>query len=223
MSISPFRAAVVQAASDPAGSAASAAKAARLVAEAAAAGARLAVFPEAFIGGYPKGARFGAPVGLRLPEGREAYARYFAASVALEAVPEDGRMATVDLDAKPSVGGTFVAAWSPESIGRWKIRPRDPSLAARAGDGTVLEVSRSDRELRDAEADRPLLESLARETGGRVVNAADAAELVRTLPNRSIRTENPIRDPLWNSPGALLLVISVLASEWIVRRTARLI
>ena len=145
------------------------------------------------------------------------------ASVALEAVPEDGRQATVDLDAKPSTGGTFVAAWSPESTGRWKIRPRDPSLAARAGDGTVLEVSRSDRELRDAEADRPLLESLARETGGRVVNAADAAELVRTLPNRSIRTENPIRDPLWNSPAALLLVISVLAAEWIVRRTARLI
>ena len=145
------------------------------------------------------------------------------ASVALEAVPEDGRQATVDLDAKPSTGGTFVAAWSPESTGRWKIRPRDPSLASRAGEGTALEVSRSDRELRDAEADRPLLESLARETGGRVVNAADAAELVRTLPNRSIRTENPIRDPLWNSPAALLLVISVLAAEWIVRRTARLI
>ena len=82
MSPSPFRAAVVQAASDPAGSSASAAKAARLIAEAGAAGARLAVFPEAFIGGYPKGARFGAPIGLRLPEGREAYARYFAAAVA---------------------------------------------------------------------------------------------------------------------------------------------
>jgi nitrilase len=84
MSITPFRAAVVQAASDPAGSGASAAKAARLIAEAGAAGARLAVFPEAFIGGYPKGARFGAPIGLRFPEGREAYARYFAASVALD-------------------------------------------------------------------------------------------------------------------------------------------
>ncbi|WP_421854517.1 carbon-nitrogen hydrolase family protein [Novosphingobium sp.] len=79
-----FRAAVIQAASDPAGSEASASKATRLIAEAGAAGARLAVFPEAFIGGYPKGARFGAPIGLRLPEGREAYARYYAASVALD-------------------------------------------------------------------------------------------------------------------------------------------
>lgn len=84
MVMTPFRAAVIQAASDPAGSSASAAKAARLIAEAAAAGARLAVFPEAFIGGYPKGARFGAPIGLRLPEGREDYARYYAASVTLD-------------------------------------------------------------------------------------------------------------------------------------------
>jgi hypothetical protein len=117
----------------------------------------------------------------------------------------------------------FIAAWSPEQDGRWKIRPRDPSLNARAGDGATLEVVRSDQELRNAEADRPLLESLARETGGRVVDPADAMALVRSLPNRSIRTENPIRDPIWNSPLALAILLTLLASEWIIRRTARLI
>ena len=144
-------------------------------------------------------------------------------AVALEAVPEDAGVAAIDLEAKPGAGGTFVATWSPERDGRWKIRPRDPSLAARAGDGASLEVVRSDRELRDAEADRPLLESLARETGGRVVSPADAASLVRTLPNRSIRTENPIRDPLWNSPAALAMLMVLLSAEWIIRRSARLI
>jgi len=68
-----------------------------------------------------------------------------------------------------------------------------------------------------------LLESLARETGGRVVSPADAASLVRTLPNRSIRTENPIRDPLWNSPAALAMLMVLLSAEWIIRRSARLI
>ena len=96
-------------------------------------------------------------------------------------------------------------------------------MAARAGDGAILEVTRSDRELRDAEADRPLLESLARETGGRVVRPAEAAVLVRSLPNRSIRTENPLRYPIWNSPLALAILMSLLASEWIIRRSARLI
>ena len=145
------------------------------------------------------------------------------ATVALEAIPEDSRGSAVDIVAMPGSNGLFVAAWSPERAGRWKVRPRDPSLAARAGDGAILEVTRSDRELRDAEADRPLLESLARETGGRVVRPAEAAALVRSLPNRSIRTENPLRDPIWNSPLALAILMSLLASEWIIRRSARLI
>ena len=46
-------------------------------------GARLAVFPEAYIGGYPKGLDFGARVGSRTPAGREDFRRYFEASIAV--------------------------------------------------------------------------------------------------------------------------------------------
>ena len=56
-------------------------RAARLVAEAAATGARLVVFPEAFVSGYPKGADFGARVGSRTPEGREWFRRYHASAI----------------------------------------------------------------------------------------------------------------------------------------------
>ncbi len=41
-----------------------------LSARAAAGGAELVVFPEAFVGGYPKGATFGATVGQRTDDGR---------------------------------------------------------------------------------------------------------------------------------------------------------
>jgi nitrilase len=47
-----------------------------LLAEAAAGGADLVVFPEAFVGGYPKGTTFGATVGARTDEGRALFARY---------------------------------------------------------------------------------------------------------------------------------------------------
>jgi nitrilase len=47
-----------------------------LLGEAATAGAELVVFPEAFVGGYPKGATFGATVGARTDEGRALFARY---------------------------------------------------------------------------------------------------------------------------------------------------
>ncbi len=44
-------------------------------------GAQLAVFPEAYIGGYPKGLDFGARVGSRTPAGREDYRRYWQAAI----------------------------------------------------------------------------------------------------------------------------------------------
>lgn len=46
-------------------------------AEISASGAALVVMPEALLGGYPKGEIFGTRLGYRLPEGRDAYARYY--------------------------------------------------------------------------------------------------------------------------------------------------
>jgi nitrilase len=46
-------------------------------------GARLVVFPEAFLGGYPKGIDFGARIGSRSPEGRDDFRRYWEAAIAI--------------------------------------------------------------------------------------------------------------------------------------------
>jgi nitrilase len=51
------------------------------VAQSASRGAKLVVFPEAFVGGYPKGLGFGARLGSRTPEGREEFRRYFEAAI----------------------------------------------------------------------------------------------------------------------------------------------
>lgn len=82
-SVGSFRAAVVQAGALPYDLAGTISKAAGLVREAAAGGAEVAVFPEALLGGYPKGASFGTPVGMRKPEGRAAFADYHAAALDL--------------------------------------------------------------------------------------------------------------------------------------------
>lgn len=52
-----------------------------LTAQAAQQGAQLVVFPEAFIAGYPKGVDFGTRVGMRTPEGRNAFHRYWASAI----------------------------------------------------------------------------------------------------------------------------------------------
>lgn len=48
------------------------------------AGADLVVMPEALLGGYPKGQRFGTHLGYRTPEGREAFAACFDDAVDLD-------------------------------------------------------------------------------------------------------------------------------------------
>ena len=75
------RATVVQAASAAFDRERSLDRVAELTARAAGDGAELVVFPEAFVGGYPKRADFGARVGVRSAEGREWFRRYHAGAM----------------------------------------------------------------------------------------------------------------------------------------------
>jgi nitrilase len=56
-------------------------KALDLTRDAARQGAKLVLFPEAFVSGYPRGLDFGAVVGARSNEGREDFKRYYESAV----------------------------------------------------------------------------------------------------------------------------------------------
>ncbi|MFO7739934.1 MAG: nitrilase-related carbon-nitrogen hydrolase [Desulfatiglandaceae bacterium] len=56
-------------------------KAVRLIGEAAATGAKIVLFPEAFITGYPKGLNYGLVVGARDAVGREEFRLYLDAAI----------------------------------------------------------------------------------------------------------------------------------------------
>lgn len=79
--MSGFKAAVVQAAAVGFDLNGGLDKVARLAREASEGGAALALFPEAFLPGYPRGMTFGVSVGDRAAAGRDHYRRYFDASV----------------------------------------------------------------------------------------------------------------------------------------------
>ena len=76
-----LRVAVVQAAPVVFDVARTLAKLRDLVADAARQGARLAVFPEAFVSAYPKGLSFGAHMGMRSTEGREEFRVYYDSAI----------------------------------------------------------------------------------------------------------------------------------------------
>src|SRR5690349_21585710 len=76
-----FTAAVVQAAPIAFDTPRTLEKLRALATEAAGMGAKLALFPEAFVSAYPRGLDFGARVGSRTPEGRETFRRYHASAI----------------------------------------------------------------------------------------------------------------------------------------------
>lgn len=147
-----FTVAVVQAAPVAGDTAATVAKTVALVADAGKRGAKIAVFPEAFIGGYPKGADFHIFVGARTPEGRQEYANYWSRAVLVPG-PETQAIGTAARDAGLFVtigvierdGGTLYCTalfFGPDGALLGKHRKLMPTAAERLcwgfGDGSTL-------------------------------------------------------------------------------------
>lgn len=65
--------------------------------QASAAGAKIVLFPEAFIGGYPKGQQFGVSLGKRSDEGRDEFVRYFDSAIEVPG-PETETIGTIARD-----------------------------------------------------------------------------------------------------------------------------
>ena len=72
-------------------------KLASLAAEAKRQGAEVVLFPEAFVGGYPKGMQFGLSLGRRTPEGRDEFRAYYEAAIEVPG-PECGLLSAVARD-----------------------------------------------------------------------------------------------------------------------------
>jgi nitrilase len=153
--------AVVQAAPVLFDRAASLQKACRLAAEAAALGAQVILFPEAFIPAYPRGLSFGTVVGSRSAAGRRTWERYWSNSVevpgpATEALGEAARNAyaylaigVIERDTDTS-GGTLYCTllyFGPDGSLLGKHRKLKPTAAERLiwgeGDGSTLTAIRT--------------------------------------------------------------------------------
>ena len=80
-SVNGNKVAVVQAASVAFDRKRSLTKALDLISDASRKGARLVLFPEAFLSGYPRGLDFGAVIGSRTQAGRNDFRRYWESAV----------------------------------------------------------------------------------------------------------------------------------------------
>jgi hypothetical protein len=120
----------------------------------------------------------------------------------------------------PTVG--FAATYRPGVPGQLRVRVNDPTLNGLRLDVPV-EVFTPEDELRRPDTDHELLEALAAQTGGRVLRPEDAAALERLLPNRSVRTINPLTERIWDTPLVFGLALLLLSCEWIGRKVISLV
>jgi nitrilase len=131
-------------------------KACRLVSEAASQGARLVLFPEAFIPAYPRGLSFGTVVGSRTPHGRLTWQTYWANSVDIPSPATDAlgaaarqsgvylAIGVIERDGQYSRGTLYCTLlyFDPEGRLVGKHRKLKPTAAERLiwgeGDGSTL-------------------------------------------------------------------------------------
>ena len=79
-------------------------------------------------------------------------------------------------------------------------------------------VGGSNREFADPRLNEGFLRRVARASGGRYVQAADAMQLVSWLKAATPQTADPEQRDLWHEPWAIAAVALLLSAEWVLRR-----
>lgn len=119
-------------------------------------------------------------------------------------------------------GRHFGGTWVPDRPGRYVVAIDDP-LMPTTGEGRVVTVVWPDDESRTPQTNHELLRELAESTGGSILTADGLAQLEASLPNRAVTIagEPEIRT-LWDRPLVLVVLMVLLALEWVGRRVVRL-
>ena len=75
------------------------------------------------------------------------------------------------------------------------------------------------KELSEFQPNIELLNRIASQSGGKLLNAADLGSFVRNIPQESFKVLEEKSEPLWNKALVFLLIISLLSAEWWLRRS----
>lgn len=120
---------------------------------------------------------------------------------------------------RPAGAGRFSAVLPVDAAGlyRFQVEARRAGSSLGTADRWFL-ASNDEREFADPRLNDGLLRRLARESGGRYVEARDAGLVAAAVSTTAPAHAEPERRDLWHEPWALLLVLALLSAEWILRR-----
>lgn len=174
----------------------------------------VAVFPAAAAG-------VGEPVVIRTAVRDATFTSIRDAEVQVQLSGPDGRMveARAALEAGDSGAELFAATFTPEQPGLYRVgvtarRGREEVGAA----SSTLLVGGADVEMAQPRLNTAVLERLASETGGQMIDAGAFGPTLAALQTAAPAAALAARRDLWHSAWSLLLIISLLAAEWLLRR-----
>ncbi|MBC7821599.1 MAG: hypothetical protein IAG10_32335 [Planctomycetaceae bacterium] len=142
------------------------------------------------------------------------------ANVGLRVQTPDGHKIELVAESSDRSPGQYEALFAPRAPGVYRA-----TITVTAADGSEVgqreigwTVEPQTEEFRTLAVNRPLLEQLAKQTGGEVISADDLDQFVSSLPNRKIPVTETWTYPLWHQSSVFLLAISCLIGEWGLRR-----
>jgi hypothetical protein len=160
-----------------------------------------------------------SPISIRASVSDSLFIPRNDAKVTAHVLTDSGAVRDLPLDWAIDRDGEYRGTFTPDQPGTYTIRV-DAALSngATVGDTTFLHVADLNTEYYDAEMRAPLLQRMAKETGGRFYTPATASTLAEdvALSKHGVTVVNQM--DLWDMPAVLLLLVALLAGEWSYRK-----
>lgn len=138
---------------------------------------------------------------------------------------DGNEVATLQLEADPTHVGVYRAVTPPLKAGAYEIAVAESPSAPRSDARLSLHVSDAGNpEWATLTMNRPLLEAMAQNSGGRFLReeqaATDLPNLLQTLDRKQVITQETI---LWSSWWWFGAAILLLTAEWLLRKRLKLV
>ncbi|MGC8642496.1 MAG: vWA domain-containing protein, partial [Isosphaeraceae bacterium] len=163
-------------------------------------------------------------IGVRFTE---AAAVAEGSGLAAELEPDGQPPEPLAFERAPDDPALLTATFPAERAGGYTLRIT-PATGVDAGatirvSTTHFRIEPPRRELDEPSLNRALLTDLARLTGGRVLDVAEAGKLDESIAMREVTRTIELREELWDAPLLYAIIILGLTTEWISRKIFRMV
>jgi len=167
----------------------------------------------------PERAAPGSSVAVRASVSDETYLKVNDARVVAHVTGPSGSAREVPLEWSVGKDGEYAARFTAAETGAYEVHvDADRGGRALGSDTTYVHAAVLDTEYFGAEMRRPLLQRIARETGGRFYTPETVRALGDDIRYAGGGATIEERKPLWDMPALYLLAVGLVSAEWGYRR-----